>query len=307
MVRNELKRLMSLVSTSQYRKVNIPSGAIRVSINNYCNMRCDYCHNEGQDHGDLIDMSIGEFKHIAVNATRFGVKDLRLTGGEPTLHPDLYEMCRFIKESTNIQTLGINSNGILLDNLQQIVGYVDRIVIGLDCYNSVISKKSDLGIDSKTVMSNILTLAKNEVAVEVASVVNDFSADVSSLVEWCFKHGITIKLIEKSNTNSSTRNSDKDCNHFVDLIKNAVDEFDLTIGYDRVLREYTAYSDSGGTVKFFHSHCNLHECSTCLFMPLRISADSFAIPCMCAEERYTVLGHRFEEGIVQSLLYLQSK
>jgi molybdenum cofactor biosynthesis enzyme MoaA len=31
-----------------YRRINIPSGDLRISIVAGCNMRCYYCHNEGQ-------------------------------------------------------------------------------------------------------------------------------------------------------------------------------------------------------------------------------------------------------------------
>ena len=34
-----------------YRFLNIPSGDLRISITNACNMKCVYCHNEGQNEG----------------------------------------------------------------------------------------------------------------------------------------------------------------------------------------------------------------------------------------------------------------
>src|SRR5947209_20056701 len=67
---------------------------MRISVTDRCNFRCVYCMpEEGMQwlKRDTL-LSFDEIERLARIAVDLGVEELRLTGGEPTLRPDLPEL-----------------------------------------------------------------------------------------------------------------------------------------------------------------------------------------------------------------------
>jgi uncharacterized radical SAM superfamily Fe-S cluster-containing enzyme len=84
-----------------------------IEITSNCNLKCPMCFAESGPGGVNID-----FATYTSMVDRFvaleGIADvLQLSGGEPTLHPDLVEMVRYAYEQP-IQAVMINTNGIRL-------------------------------------------------------------------------------------------------------------------------------------------------------------------------------------------------
>jgi cyclic pyranopterin phosphate synthase len=68
-----------------------PFTDLRVSLTQRCNLRCVFCHMEGQ----LVsseELSPVEIETIVRAAVRAGIERVKLTGGEPTLRTDLLEI-----------------------------------------------------------------------------------------------------------------------------------------------------------------------------------------------------------------------
>jgi 7,8-dihydro-6-hydroxymethylpterin dimethyltransferase len=84
-----------------------------VEITSNCNLKCPMCFAESGPRGTNIDFSaftrmVDRLIHLE------GVADvLQISGGEPTLHPDLLAMVRYAYEQP-IQAVMINTNGIRL-------------------------------------------------------------------------------------------------------------------------------------------------------------------------------------------------
>ncbi len=92
---------------------------LRISLIDHCNLRCVYCMPL---HGltfvpraDLLTPE--EIEQIARAAVRVGFEKVRLTGGEPTLRPDLIEIVERLARIPGLRTLAITTNGILLPEL----------------------------------------------------------------------------------------------------------------------------------------------------------------------------------------------
>ncbi len=87
---------------------------MRLSITDRCNFRCTYCIGTGvrfAPKGTLLRTD--EFARVARLATELGVQKIRLTGGEPTLHPDLLEIVASIREACDA-SVALITNGSLL-------------------------------------------------------------------------------------------------------------------------------------------------------------------------------------------------
>src|SRR5229473_1760562 len=75
-----------------------PLRSLRVSVTDRCNLRCNYCMPQ-EEYVWLPRQELLTFEEIARLVevfTSLGVKDVRLTGGEPLLRRDLPQLVRMI-------------------------------------------------------------------------------------------------------------------------------------------------------------------------------------------------------------------
>jgi cyclic pyranopterin phosphate synthase len=92
---------------------------LRISVTDRCNFRCTYCMpEEGMtwlaSERLLTFAEIGRLARIAV---ALGIRELRLTGGEPTLRPDLPDLVRDLAQIEDVSSLSLTTNGFLLKKL----------------------------------------------------------------------------------------------------------------------------------------------------------------------------------------------
>ncbi|HEY6097944.1 MAG TPA: radical SAM protein, partial [Anaeromyxobacter sp.] len=89
---------------------------LRVSLTDRCNFRCTYCDPaENEPPGGLL--SRDELKRLFRLFARLGVRRIRLTGGEPTLHKDVVSIVRDAASTPGIEDVAITTNGHRLDEL----------------------------------------------------------------------------------------------------------------------------------------------------------------------------------------------
>lgn len=110
---------------------------LRIVVNNECNLSCIYCHREGVDSsgkGNILTPK--EIAFIARVASRLGIENFKLTGGEPLLRRDIVDI---VKELTDIKPkdLSMTTNGSLLTLYSQSLSEAGlrRINVGLPSLN----------------------------------------------------------------------------------------------------------------------------------------------------------------------------
>ena len=170
-------------------------GQFRISITSNCNMKCVYCHNEGNNCTSIL--TIDDIKTILNNSYGIGLNEIRLTGGDPLVHPQIFEICKLIKEKYKLN-ISINTNCILIDKLLNLIlnGFISRVVVGLDYIDGKISKNSPIGVSSKEILDNILKIKNTGVDVSISTVYNNNYNDIEKIVKWGLKNKIRIKIIE---------------------------------------------------------------------------------------------------------------
>ncbi|MEM2875015.1 MAG: GTP 3',8-cyclase MoaA [Candidatus Hadarchaeales archaeon] len=85
---------------------------LRLSVSSRCNLRCFYCHMEGQREG-AREMTPGEIGGIARIAAELGVRSVKITGGEPLIREDIGEIVGEISRA-GIRDISMTTNGVLL-------------------------------------------------------------------------------------------------------------------------------------------------------------------------------------------------
>ena len=119
---------------------------IRLSITDVCNFKCGYClHNGYQiDKSDNRKfLNINEIKRLAKGLSEMGVCKIRLTGGEPTVRKDFFDIVKILKNESGIKKVVMTTNGYHLD--QKAKNIVDSglngINISIDSLNPETFKK----------------------------------------------------------------------------------------------------------------------------------------------------------------------
>jgi cyclic pyranopterin phosphate synthase len=90
---------------------------LRISITQRCNLRCDYCHREGEGccaRGTTEEMTGDEIARIARVAVGLDISRIKLTGGEPLMRKDLCEIVKSIAAIPSLKDLSLTTNGALL-------------------------------------------------------------------------------------------------------------------------------------------------------------------------------------------------
>ncbi len=92
---------------------------LRISITQRCNLRCDFCHKEGQEIGSCSrgiaeEMTVDEILRIARIAIGLGINRIKLTGGEPLMRKDLCEIIKGIATIPRLEDLSMTTNGTML-------------------------------------------------------------------------------------------------------------------------------------------------------------------------------------------------
>ena len=96
---------------------------IRMSITDVCNFKCGYCLPNGYqvDKSDNRKfLHLDEIRRLAIVFSKLGVSKIRITGGEPTVRKDFFEIIKILKD-VGIKKVTITTNGYHLDKKAQML------------------------------------------------------------------------------------------------------------------------------------------------------------------------------------------
>ena len=94
---------------------------LRISLTDRCNFRCFYCLPNGEPplaRKETI-LTFEEIEYISEIFVSLGIEKVRLTGGEPTLRPDVVEIVERLGRIEGVGDLAMTTNGILLPELAE--------------------------------------------------------------------------------------------------------------------------------------------------------------------------------------------
>ena len=119
---------------------------IRMSITDVCNYKCTYCLPQGykKTPGDIRKfMSAEEISRLTKALSELGVCKIRLTGGEPTVRKDFFDILKDMKQNSNIPKITMTTNGYRLNKIakQLFDAGLDGINISIDSFDRETFKK----------------------------------------------------------------------------------------------------------------------------------------------------------------------
>ena len=135
---------------------------IRLSITDVCNFKCGYCLPNGYqiDKSDNRKfLNLEEIKRLAKVFSKLGVSKIRLTGGEPTVRKDFFEIINVLKNEAGIKKVVITTNGYHLDKKAKLL--VDSGLNGINISIDSLDRETFKNITGHDRLPEILKGIKN--------------------------------------------------------------------------------------------------------------------------------------------------
>ena len=127
---------------------------LRISVTDRCNFRCVYCMpKEGLQWLPKAEiLTYEEIAEVVRQLAPLGLRRLRITGGEPTIRPDLESLIRQLKAIPEIEDIALSTNGAKLPQMARTLRQagLDRVNMSSDSLRperiAAIARR-DLGFD----------------------------------------------------------------------------------------------------------------------------------------------------------------
>ena len=113
---------------------------LRISVTDRCNFRCSYCMPvEGLPWLPKHDiLSYEEIAEVVRQLAPMGLRRVRITGGEPTIRPQLSTLVRQLRSTSEVEDIALSTNGVRLPELARELAEagLDRVNMSSDSLRS---------------------------------------------------------------------------------------------------------------------------------------------------------------------------
>lgn len=246
---------------------------LRISVTSRCNLKCIYCHHEGEmPTGREISTEMAA--NVVSVAARLGIRSVKITGGEPLMRMDLEKMIAGFKEVAPGIEISITTNGVYLKERAERLAAagLSRANISLDSldperYRRITGAREDdlerviCGIEAalisglRPVKLNMVVLKENE-------------CEIPDMIEFSRKSGAILQLIELLG------NGPKGDLERVERLLEAEADGILT----REMHRRRKYFINGAVVEVVRPMDNTEFCAHC--NRLRVTSDGRLKPCL---------------------------
>lgn len=176
---------------------------LRISVTDRCNFRCQYCMPlEGLPWLPKAEiLRYEEIAEVVRQLAPLGLRRLRLTGGEPTIRPQLASLVQLLRAIPGVEDIALSTNGVKLPELAGPLAEagLDRVNISADSLRAdrvVAIARRDLGFDLMRAASAAQAAGLHPIKVNVVvmrGVNDDEIADFAALTR---DHPWHVRFIE---------------------------------------------------------------------------------------------------------------
>lgn len=108
-----------------------------VHVTQKCNLHCKGCYSHDSKRENPLEIKYDDMCIVFSKLKELGCKTIIISGGEPFLRNDIYELFSFIKEELKIPCLRVITNGTLSSryDMDKIKAFVDEIDVSIDGYD----------------------------------------------------------------------------------------------------------------------------------------------------------------------------
>jgi GTP 3',8-cyclase len=176
---------------------------LRISLTDLCSLRCTYCMPaEGLPWLTKTQrLSDDEFARLAALFVRLGVRSIRLTGGEPLVHPTLPDVVARLAALDPRPEISLTTNGVTLERSARKLAAagLDRINVSVD----TLDRERFIELTRRDRLADVLTgvAAAAQVGLDPVKInsvlVRGSNLDEGpELLAWALRQGFVLRFIE---------------------------------------------------------------------------------------------------------------
>ncbi len=275
---------------------------LRISLLDACNLRCIYCMPENPcflDENQLL--TTDEIFRLAKILNNYGIDEIRLTGGEPTLRRNFIEVIERLSDLP-LQKLALTTNGTFIhkfwSELEQ--SKCQNLNFSLDTLNEKNFKTLTQSSQFQRVYHNILSAKERGFNVKINAVMmrglNDH--EVYDFLEFSALTGIEVRFLEVMKIGVMKDQFNERFISAQEMINSIGEKYKLTA----ITRPYSSTSfnfnaHNGAQIGFIASESQPF-CSDC--SRLRIGAKGELRPCLMVDHGVSLVGLS-EDEILETL------
>jgi cyclic pyranopterin phosphate synthase len=176
---------------------------LRISVTDRCNFRCVYCMPE-QGLAWLPKqeiLSYEEITEVVRQLAPLGLRRLRITGGEPTIRPDLVRLIAMLKAVDGIEDIALSTNGVKLPALAADLkaAGLDRVNISADSLRHeriVAIARRDFGFDPIGAIRAASAAGLDPIKVNVVVMRGVNDDEIEDFARLTLDHAVHVRFIE---------------------------------------------------------------------------------------------------------------
>lgn len=146
---------------------------VRVLVANYCNYKCPFCHNEGQDKTTTKErMSLQSFRRLVDILSNQPISEFNISGGEPFLNEDIVDMILYINDNLDCDiSCATNLSLIKPEHISVLSGTRIKFNIQFPFATAEAFKRSTVTGNLDRILTNIDLLCAENIQVGLNTVV----------------------------------------------------------------------------------------------------------------------------------------
>jgi len=254
---------------------------LRISVTQRCNLRCPYCHREGEVANPSTEMTKDEIVQIVRVAVGLGISRVKLTGGEPLLRSDILDIVKGIASLRGLRDLSMTTNGTNLASLAKRLrkSGLNRVNISIPSLN-VETYRALMGGDLRDVLKGIRAAVDAElfpVKMNMLVLSNVNEREIPKMISFAERTGTILQLIELEPLNISASYY-KRYHYPLDAIEEELKKQARRVETRGDMQNRRVYFLPRVKVEVVHPIENTEFCACCT--RLRVTTDGRLKPCL---------------------------
>ena len=275
--------------------------SLRISLTNRCNLKCIYCHREGETRDIDNEMTVETVENIVRASAAFGVNKVKFSGGEPLMRDDFEDIIAALPE---LKDISATTNGIFLAARAESLADsgLSRINISLPSLSPE-KYRNVTGGDISRVLAGIDAAVECLAPVKLNMVllkgIND--DEIEKMMDFTrrYEGKVILQLIELMDFQKAAK-------YKVNIAE--VEKFLESKASDikeRAMHRRKKYYIDGVEVELVRPIDNSHFCANCT--RLRVTCDGRLKPCLFRNDNLVDVNNKEPQEIVELLKLVMNK
>ncbi|MCZ7399058.1 MAG: GTP 3',8-cyclase MoaA [Candidatus Methanoperedens sp.] len=276
--------------------------SLRISLTNRCNLKCLYCHREGETREINNEMTCRTIENIVRASQAFGVDRVKFSGGEPLLRNDFEDIINSLPE---LRDVSATTNGTNLSQRAKSLAEsgLDRINISLPSLSPEQYRKVTGGDIGKVLNGIAAAIDWGMTPVKLNMVllkgIND--TEILKMMDFTrkFEGKVILQLIELMDF-QGTAKYQVNINEIEKFLESRASKIE-----ERVMHRRKKYHIGGIEVELVRPIDNSHFCANC--NRLRVTSDGRLKPCLFRNDNLVDVNNKEPQEIMELMKLVMDK